>query len=79
MSPRSPATATRSPAEDPPTTSWDELPTTILARLASENVHSPEDWRALSRPRRAAIFGITPAMRRMIDAAAKASCESSAV
>lgn len=57
---------------------WDDLPVTILERLASENVRTAEDWLALSRPKRAAIFGITPAMRRAIDAAAKASCEASA-
>ncbi|HTX24513.1 MAG TPA: hypothetical protein VMD03_07650 [Steroidobacteraceae bacterium] len=77
MSPRSPAIVTQSHPEDPPATPWEALPTTILERLASENVHGAEDWRALSRARRAAIFGITPAMRRTIDAAAKASYESS--
>jgi len=79
MSPRSPATATRSPPEEYATTSWDELPVTIIERLASENVRSAEDWLALSRPKRAAIFGITPAMRRAIDAAAKATCQGAAV
>ncbi|HTW38890.1 MAG TPA: hypothetical protein VMD49_10010 [Steroidobacteraceae bacterium] len=52
---------------------------TIIERLASENVRSAEDWLALSRPKRAAIFGITPAMRRAIDAAAKATCQGAAV
>ncbi len=77
MSPRSPATATRARAEDESSPSWDELPVMVLERLAGENIRSAEDWLALSRPRRAAIFGITPSMRRMIDAAAKASCEVS--
>lgn len=79
MSPRSPATATQTRPEEYGTSSWEELPVTILERLASENVRSAEDWRALSRPKRAAIFGITPAMRRAIDAAAKATCQAAAV
>jgi hypothetical protein len=79
MSPRNPATARQSRAEECATSTWDELPVTILERLASENVRSAEDWLALSRPKRAAIFGITPVMRRMIDAAAKASCEAATV
>jgi hypothetical protein len=78
MSPRNPATAARSRPEDEAAASWDELPVHILERLASENIRSAEDWLALSRPRRAAIFGVTPAMRRVIDAAAKATCEGSA-
>ncbi len=78
MSPRSPAAAGRECPEDPPATSWDELPVMVLERLASENIRSAEDWLALSRQRRAAIFGITPTLRRMIDAAAKANREESA-
>ena len=77
MSPRSPATASRSQPEECPPSSWDDLPVSILARLASENVRSPAEWLALSRGRRAGIFGITPTMRRTIDAAAKASTSQS--
>jgi hypothetical protein len=79
MSPRNPATVARSRSEDERVSSWDELPVHVLTRLANENIRTAEEWLALSRPRRAAIFGVTPAMRRMIDAAAKATCESSAV
>jgi len=78
MSPRSTNAVSRSRPEEAPACAWDDLPVSILQRLASENVRTPADWLALSRPRRAGIFGITPIMRRTIDAAAKASAEQSA-
>ena len=50
--------------------SWNALPGEILQRLAQEGVQHPADWRALSRAKRKAIFGIVPSMVAAIDAAA---------
>jgi hypothetical protein len=77
MSARNPNTVTRPRPDEAAASAWDDLPVSILERLKSEGIHSPADWLALSRARRAAIFGITPVMRRTIDAAAKASAEQS--
>jgi hypothetical protein len=77
MSSRNPNTATRAPSDEAAASAWDDLPVSILERLKSESIHGPGDWLALSRARRAGIFGITPVMRRAIDAAAKASAEQS--
>jgi hypothetical protein len=77
MSPRNPNALTRPRHDEVPASAWEDLPVSILERLASENIRSPAEWLALSRARRAAIFGITPVMRRTIDAAAKASAPQS--
>lgn len=75
MSSRNPNTASRPRSDEAAVSAWDDLPVSILERLKSESIHSPADWLALSRARRAGIFGVTPVMRRTIDAAAKASAE----
>ena len=77
MSSRNPNTATRPRTDEAAATAWDDLPVSILERLKSESIHGPADWLALSRARRAGIFGITPVMRRTIDAVAKTSAEQS--
>jgi hypothetical protein len=79
MSPRTPSAVARQRPDETGACTWDDLPVSILERLASESVRSPADWLALSRARRASIFGITQIMRRTIDAAAKASAAQSEV
>ncbi|MFZ1869584.1 MAG: hypothetical protein WAU49_13975 [Steroidobacteraceae bacterium] len=46
---------------------WADLSPIIRARLAAENVASAEEWRALSRKRRASLFGITPSVVRTLN------------
>jgi hypothetical protein len=46
---------------------WADLSPVIRARLAAENIASPEEWRALSRKRRASLFGIVPSVVRTLN------------
>lgn len=61
----------RLPKTNPPATPLTNigLPEHIVARLRSRNLHTIEDWQALSRIRKLAIFGVTRSIARSIDAA----------
>jgi hypothetical protein len=48
-----------------------ELSPALAGRLAAEGIATLEQWRKLSRRQKHAIFGVTAAMVRLIDALAR--------
>jgi hypothetical protein len=45
---------------------WEDIPPSILSRIADADIHSPDEWRR-SGCRRYEIFGVTPVMTAQID------------
>ena len=59
--------ATRIVQQSAAPANWADLSPVIRARLAAENIVSAEEWRALSRKRRASLFGIVPSVVRSLN------------
>jgi hypothetical protein len=38
---------------------WADLPPALIARLAAEGIHGPDDWRRLTRHQRRSIWGVS--------------------
>jgi hypothetical protein len=53
-----------------------ELPPAILGQLAAEGIRTLGEWRKLTHRQKHAIFGITAAMVRQLDALARTACAS---
>jgi len=49
---------------------WADIPARVLATLAYAGIRSPEEWRTAGK-RRKLIFGVTAAMAKRLDAAAR--------